>query len=480
VLEVLRKVRSEPAPTIAQRNPEVQIPIALERVIQRCLEKDRARRYPDMRELEAALCEAQIASKLVTAWDDLPLPEVAPERYAVLKRAYETATRPRASPRALWLPIAAAAALVLGFALVVFIGLNDARDTSKGAGPVQEHVELAHAAAARAFYVYPPADDPAEPTAYREVVALEGLEGELQPPAVEAAQALRQEFGETLTRLGDQYWGRDGGRIFAVDYYINALLFDPDNARARERAPITPGELLALRHKAETGEFSHAELTASAPLVALAEPDDDKRFEKLKELEQEPSLSGSRREGHIAKLIEHEAQSTPAGLKRARRPAPTPTPPVEPEPELLPLETTDVAHAAQTKPAPKNTGPSAHDRDRAMELALSGHALLQRGKRAPAEQKFNQALALNHRNHVALAGLAHIHYDRADYGRSVRYASRAVALAPSKSSYRIVRGDAYFKVYRYKEAEREYAKAKSLGHPDAGTRLAKVEAKLRD
>ena len=42
----------------------------------RCLAKAPAHRYANMDDLEAALCEAQIAAGVVTEWDDLPLPDV--------------------------------------------------------------------------------------------------------------------------------------------------------------------------------------------------------------------------------------------------------------------------------------------------------------------------------------------------------------------------------------------------------------------
>jgi serine/threonine protein kinase len=53
-------------------------------------------RYADMNDLEAALCEAQIASGLVTGWDDLALPDVADNRRDLLRRRMpDPLARPR-------------------------------------------------------------------------------------------------------------------------------------------------------------------------------------------------------------------------------------------------------------------------------------------------------------------------------------------------------------------------------------------------
>ncbi len=72
--QILRdQIDRDPMP-LRVRRPEV--PPALERVIMRCLAKDPDDRYADMDDLEAALCEAQLASGLETDWDDLPLPDV--------------------------------------------------------------------------------------------------------------------------------------------------------------------------------------------------------------------------------------------------------------------------------------------------------------------------------------------------------------------------------------------------------------------
>jgi predicted Ser/Thr protein kinase len=63
-----------------QIDPEHGVPRSISRVIHRCLALDPADRYESARELEAALCEAQIEAGLVGAGKDLPPPDVEEAR----------------------------------------------------------------------------------------------------------------------------------------------------------------------------------------------------------------------------------------------------------------------------------------------------------------------------------------------------------------------------------------------------------------
>jgi serine/threonine protein kinase len=60
------------------------LPEGLEPVVLRCLEKSRTQRFSSMAELEASLCELQIAAGIQTPWDPLPPPDVAPRRRSAL------------------------------------------------------------------------------------------------------------------------------------------------------------------------------------------------------------------------------------------------------------------------------------------------------------------------------------------------------------------------------------------------------------
>jgi serine/threonine protein kinase len=100
--------------------PDRSLPAELEAVVMRCLAKEPGDRYTDMADLEAALCEAQVAAGLTSAWDDLPLPDVAPERRAAIAALWVRRDRELEAPRRRWLwP------LVAGLA-GVYLGRRDA------------------------------------------------------------------------------------------------------------------------------------------------------------------------------------------------------------------------------------------------------------------------------------------------------------------------------------------------------------------
>jgi hypothetical protein len=80
VSEVRRRHAIEDAADLGDLREGRAVPEPVRRFVARCLEKDPDERYPGAAELEAALCEAQLEADIVTAWDDLPAPAVAPER----------------------------------------------------------------------------------------------------------------------------------------------------------------------------------------------------------------------------------------------------------------------------------------------------------------------------------------------------------------------------------------------------------------
>ena len=476
VFQLLRRVCLEPPPRPSEVNPEVAIPPALEEVLLRCLAKDPDDRYDDMRELEAALCEAQIAAKIVTPWDDLPLPQIEPlARYEALVRTMPKPAAPFERAGQLWI-YAAIAAVVLAMTGVGFVFARDGDRAAEVDDRIASRVVAARGAAARAVFLYPPPDEPDARTAYLEVVDLEDLEPDLGEAATAAAQELRHEFADTLVRLGDRYWDREGGRPFAVDYYIAALVFDPTRERARERAPMTPGSLSELQRKSAALDFGAAELSASEPLLALAEDDEKERVRKLEEIGNNEDEHGLQTELRIQKLIEQEEAASPQVAARAKRAARKPD--AKPAPELVVAD----------EPEPEDElGDDGSDRDdvvaprevqRSAELVQQGLSALASGKRGRAETLFHRALDQDHRSHRALDGLSRVHFARGDYPEAVTYGRRAVNVAGNRGSYRIHLGDAYFKVFRYKEAKVQYRKAQDLGHRDAGARLAKVKAKL--
>src|SRR5690606_19117767 len=123
-----------------------------------------------------------------------------------------------------------------------------------------------------ARWVYPEPTTPKD-TALVWVYELAGLAEDEADAVAEGAQAraaeLRADFGAALVRLGDYYWEREGGRVFARDFYLQAALFDGSLVRARERSGFTNGELADIRARALAGELTAAELDAGKDLAAL-------------------------------------------------------------------------------------------------------------------------------------------------------------------------------------------------------------------
>jgi len=455
--EVLRQhLRATPAApsTCAQ----IPVPPALDRVILRCLAKSPDERYPDMRELEAALCEAQLEAGLTTPWDDLPLPEIAEDRRRRLAERFAALAARTARPRRplVWSVVAIAIVLLLGAMWAMRPAPAPALDV------VERLSREARDAAAGARFVYPPPDAPDASTAYAKVLELEALRGDEREAARTEARSLRQELAHTLVSLGDRYWQIDGGQPFAIDYYAQALLFDDRESRARERGGLTPGQLADLRRKAEERAFSPVELEAAEPLAIMAETDETRRSERLASFQ---ARARPRSVVADARLEALEPAIAPARNRAKPRVAdPEPAPRAAPIPSAAP----DVA---ATTPVP--TGSS---RTRAQELARDGRRVLERGQWRDAEQLFHAALEQDRHCAAALIGLSDLHFEQSAYAKAAKFAEQAVREAPKNAGHRIKLGDAYFRQLRYAEARQAYEHARRLGHADAAGRLRRLDA----
>lgn len=484
-----------PAPRLKTFVPEV--PAKLEKVIAKCLAKAPKDRYPDAKELEAALCEAQVAARLESTWDDLPLPDIDPDRRAALASAMPDVTG-RTPQRSRWfIPAALGAILALGGVGLGYSMLSP--DTAESSSEIDTLVAAARAAAAKSFYVYPPSGSPDAQTAYGAILALEQLDGRTTSEKADAeATELRNEFAETLARLGDRYWERPGGRPFAIDYYAEALVFRPTLERAKERASLTPGELADLRDKASEGRFSNRELQAVEPLVALAEEDPDTRAEALMELATDDAVGASTAQ-RLGSLVEHDPEVSDHVKIKARDPQKAGTKHVpklgEPTEEAIAdsAPATDTAFATDGDALTETDGDTdvvideaqledaepktVRDRDAAREHTKKGNAAVRRGDLREAGREFKKALAADGRYAAAYHGLSRLAFHAGDYAEASSLGERAIKLSSKNGGYRIDLGDAYYKSYRYADARKQYEVAKTLGHASADSRLAKVAGK---
>ena len=483
IKDLLFSHRHAPLPSVIALCRDHGVPRPLADVVLRCLAKDPKDRYADMDDLEATLCEAQIAAGLETDWDDLALPNVDGERRDKLLRGMPdpamsmVQARPR---RRSYLAAALAGCLVLG-GLVVYA--LQSRATTEAVDPELARLEAqAREAATHVAFVYPPADDPGGRTSFQAILELERIEGPNTRAAKDLARSLRREFANTLGAFGDRLWGRPGGREFAVDAYAQALLFDPDLEPAAARADLTPGQLARLANKAASSGFSATELVAVEPLVVLAETDIVPDTPALQAARDRISRRTRARDGALLA----------AATRDGARPAPTPvTPPAAPT-DLTPAApdantAPDVATAPDAAAAPEVAVDPAEPRSEpsrdpaaAAKLLESARAAARSGQSAEAERLFEKTLAHDSRSVAALAGLAELHFNRGAYARALTLARRASKLAPDDAALHLLAGDAAFKVFHYDDARAAYQRAQELKHPEAERRLAKLAAKLAD
>ncbi|MBL9099601.1 MAG: protein kinase [Myxococcales bacterium] len=490
---LLAQLDDEPTPP-SKLVPERKILPALEAVVLRCLAKQPERRYADMHDLEAALCEAQIASGLRTAWDDLPLPPVEPERLARLRRGMPGGLEPR---RRWLLPAIGLASLAAGVALTW--ALLPGEPGARARGEIDRIAEEALAAASLTHYVAPPASEPEAPTAYKKVLELEAVDGDAAALADDRAAELRRRFASGLVSLGDKYWDVAGARPFAVEYYIWARSFDPDNARAIERSGLTDGRFAVFEDKAASGGWSLGELQALGLVGAFADEDRERRGHAL-----ERALADSDQLSLRDRLIIKDSLVAVGALPRrpekASIPAATTTAPAPTPAEALRPEVAASAPAPVPADMPTMTGPDApaptftapvepphrrpklapvkRDPTRARALAEEGVAALRNGRRGEAESLFHQAIAYDNRNVKALMGLSDVYFDTGVKQKAVKFAELAVEAAPQSKACHLKLGDAYYTVLRYRDALEHYEKARDLGEASAGGRIDKVKARL--
>ncbi len=469
--EILQaQIESRPVPP-SQLCPPGSVHPAVEAVILRCLEKTPAARFRDMHDLEAALCEAQIAAGLRSAWDDLALPPVDAERREALMRnmpAVDGVGRPRR--RWLW-PAIAVGSSVFAATLTAILVLGRTPDVEVSA-EVDALTNAARAAGAKANWVYPPNDDP-DATSYRKVINLEQIDGAAEDLAQTRARELRHEFAESLVHLGDNYWEKDGGKPFARDYYLQALNFEPDNGQARERAGATPGMIAEFRDKAAQGTFSEADLRAAAPLIALAEQDEGEQL-LLALADTNTDAAPTSSSNSLDRLI--RATSSKPARPRKKNPDEEKVAVVAPPPVAVPgAAIGDPLLDPISKPAVVAVK---RDTKQSNKLVKDARAALAAGKRKDAEGLFHQALGYDNRNASALIGLSDLEFDRGAHQRAADFAEKAIAAAPRNGSYHLRLGDAFFKLLKYTDARSAYQKAKELGIREAEGRLEKLKAKL--
>ena len=382
--------------------------------------------------------------------------------------------------------------------LLTLLVVGDTAPTGADLEAIERLTLAARDAAGRMQWVYPTPEDPRD-TAYNRVVLLENLGGAATGPAFAAATGLRSEFAEGLVVLGDRYFDDPQSRPYARDYYVQALVFMPTDARASERSGVTLGQIGDLQVRAAQGEFGDAELDAAEPLRILADPDRIRAHDSALAFAHDVARGSALGREHATTVFRKSGLLTPAELEPTAAPpvvAIAEPPPVTPDPSIIvdapvteeplptrlerdrrlklkPVDDTKTAPPPEPEPEP----PAASDPDASRALSDQASTARRRGETESAEALYNQALDLWNSNAAALIGLSDIHFERGDFDRAVKYAEKGVR-ADASAENLIRLGDSYFKVFRYSDAQQRYQRAAALGHPRAEERLARVREKL--
>ncbi len=454
LLDILDQHVNEAPVAPSTLRPGANLPERLEAAVMRCLAKQPSARFRNMDALEAALCVAQVEAQFTTSWDDLPLPEkIDPRLRDRLLRDMPDPSEPQARGAGRWAwQLVTALALVLGAgAMYWMLGRGEEPEAPAAAEASSKVADLeaeARTAASRNYFVVPPADDPEAVTAYSKVRELEKL-GDAE--GQERAAELRREFAETLVRLGDSYWEREQGQSFAIDYYRQALVFDRDNARAAERASLSPEELADFERKADAVDFTTEEIEAAEELVVLAEPEPRERQRKLEKLSNKRKEKGG--DKATQRLLAAGSDS----------------------PKASSSEGEEAEEEEEERPKPPPTDPGAATS--AADLVARARKLAKAGNRKDAELFYRRALTYDPNNQGALEGLYELEFGRSKWKTAAEIAEQLVAAAPTGSSW-LRLGDVRMKLGSFEAARDAYAKASSLGSPRAKARLAAAEAKL--
>ena len=401
-----------------------------------------------------------------------------PSMRALLDALRLAAAPPEVRSRGPMIATATLAAAVLALAVVLL--------WPKPPAPLPSEVEaLATSArlwASRAHWVYPEATTP-EQTALRAVAALRGLEGELDEPGEQQAAQLGLEFGDTLARLGDQYWDAQGGRVFARDFYAQALLFDISIERAQSRSGFLPAELADLRGRAEQGDFSAAELEAADELVELAAPLLHGPASAVQPTDTDQVMASVRQRAERRRGGGSHVASTPSAARAANEPgaasgpaapltvaAATAQPSPVAQPDAPPAEPAPL-DAADLDSTDRPVGDPALARAQAKALVAEARKLKGQGKAEPARKKMFEATRVDKRYAPAWDGLRDLHFQQGAYHEAAQYGSKAVKLAPTNGQYQLRLGEAHWKLADYGAAEKAWNAALALGVAQARDRL---------
>lgn len=504
---ITKHVTDKPKP-LRQQAPEIAIPDELERLVLQMLEKNPAERPQSMAVVEAMLCEAQIAARLQTEWDDLELPDVDEDWR---KKLADRMPSPRSRRLRRWAMISGVVAVV-GIAAALYFGLRKPKEVytpvyvevTKTDEPetVAPWLRRAGVAAASERFL-----EPATDSALYYIEKAES-EAKLLNTSSGGAALLRRLYGNQFRSLGNALLEAKLTDLAAVRFR-EALRFLPGDADLRTKLGAiagtrsTPereseGTTAGLRKSADeparlaaelfsvvsSGKYSQARMA----LARLRDADGDGRhaarladeFRKRAEVLWE---GGKREQARpLYQIVADLDPKDSLSFERATGKDDEPEAPQVPVAEPLPPTETVKAGAKKKGGGAEGDGYDVSPRDRAASSAAAaeGARALARGDLVKAHTAFERAVRADASNPDAVAGLADVAFENARYTEALDYGRRAVRLQGKRPKYHVVVGDAYFKLLRYDEALAAYKRAAALAPQDEGVkaRIGRVMARF--
>jgi serine/threonine protein kinase/tetratricopeptide (TPR) repeat protein len=502
---IAKHVTDKPKPLRVQA-PELDVPESLETVVLQMLAKNPAERPQSMAVVEAMLCEAQIAARLQTEWDDLELPEVDEDWRKKL-------TERMPSPRSRKLRrVAAISGLVavVGIALALYFGLRRPKEIytpvyveiTKTDEPktVAPWLRKAGVAAAAERFLEPPNDSALH--------YIEQAEAEARRlgTASGGAGLLRRLYGNQFRSLGNALMEAKLTDLAAVRFG-EALRFLPGDADLRGKLGLAAGARAssdsetsgtaapaprkavdeAARLAAElfsevtSGRYSQARVL----LARLQAIDKDSRqgarlADEFRKRARSLWESGKHEDARPLYQIvsELDPKDFLAGDRASGKEEAPPAPAAEPPSLAEAAPAVKKKSAASAAETPQEDLP--RDRPASAKAVAEGEAALSRGDWASARLAFDRAVRADPTNPGAVAGLGEVAFENARYTEALDYGRRAVRLQSKVAKYHVIVGDAYFKLLRYDEALAAYRRAAALspGNEGVKARIGRVMARL--
>ncbi len=496
-----RHVTEKPQP-MRQRAPELKIPAELDTLVLQMLAKNPAERPQNMAVVEAMLCEAQIATRLQTDWDDLELPLVDEDWQ---KKLAEGMPSPRARRLRRWALGLGVVALV-GLSLALYFGLRRPK-TIVAYTPVYVEVTKTDEAETVAPWLRKASlaagsERFLQPFDQSALYFIEQAESEAKKLGTSSngADSLRRLYGNQFRSLGNAL--RDANlHDLATLRYREALRFLPADPDLRNKVGASATRAQAdkatetrtagaprphedpagsaaadLFSAVSKGQFSQARISLGQLVAADKQGTHSARLaDEFRKRAQVLWDAGKQDEARLHyQIISELDDKDQVARERASN-----VEAVEP----APAEETDDPAATAGKTGRRSIDdekPSRRDHGLSVKAAKEGAAALARGDLVKAQMAFQRAVNADPTNPDALFGMAEVAFENARYTDALDYGRRAVRLQPKNPRHHVVVGDAYFKLLRLEEARAAYRRAQTMAPKDSGiaARIERVDARL--